>query len=698
MEERLKKFWPAVMLTAMIAIVSGCDGYNNQASEEGEVQGLALENMDTTQSPRDDFFKFVNGNWLKNTEIPEDQGRWGSFNELREANNEVVLAVLNTAAESDQYVEDSDERKVADFYATGMDSLRAESAGIAPLQPYLDQIDAIASIDDLQAYLSKQQIDGGNAFFGFGLLPDLKNSKVMATYFFQAGLGLPDRDYYTKEDSKSIEIREKYVKHVARMLQFIGYDPSQAQEASEIIMAIETQLAQAALTNVERRNIPLLYNKYAVSDLNELSSDFNWEQYLADIGVPQLDTIIVTQPKFMTAVNEVLTGAPISSWKHYLKWHAIDGASPFLNHDIVKANFDFFGTELRGTTAMRPRWKRVLDQTNGALGEALGKLYVGEAFPPEAKESAEQMVNNILAAFGDRIRGLEWMSDSTKEKALAKLSTFTVKIGYPDKWRDYSNLVIEKPGVEESSEAFGSYFNNVVNANRFEFERQLAKLGKPVDRDEWAMNPQTVNAYYNPLFNEIVFPAAILQPPFYNYKADAAVNYGGIGAVIGHEISHGFDDQGSRFDADGNMNNWWTPSDAEKFQSRTGKLVDQYAAYTPLDSVFVNGKLTLGENIGDLGGINVAYDGLQRHLAGNGRPEAIDGFSPEQRFFISWATIWRIKYRDETLRTQINTDPHSPGMYRANGPISNLTSFYEAFGVEEGDGMWRADSVRVQIW
>ena len=698
MEERLKKFWPAVMLAAMIAIVSGCDGYNNQASEAGEVQGLALENMDTTQSPRDDFFKFVNGNWLKNTEIPEDQGRWGSFNELREANNEVVLAVLNTAAESDQYVEDSDERKVADFYATGMDSLRAESAGIAPLQPYLDQIDAIASIDDLQAYLSKQQIDGGNAFFGFGLLPDLKNSKVMATYFFQAGLGLPDRDYYTKEDSKSVEIREKYVKHVARMLQFIGYDPSQAQEASEIIMAIETQLAQAALTNVERRNIPLLYNKYAVSDLNELSSDFNWEQYLADIGVPQLDTIIVTQPKFMTAVNEVLTGAPISSWKHYLKWHAIDGASPFLNHDIVKANFDFFGTELRGTTAMRPRWKRVLDQTNGALGEALGKLYVGEAFPPEAKESAEQMVNNILAAFGDRIRGLEWMSDSTKEKALAKLSTFTVKIGYPDKWRDYSNLVIEKPGVEESSEAFGSYFNNVVNANRFEFERQLAKLGKPVDRDEWAMNPQTVNAYYNPLFNEIVFPAAILQPPFYNYKADAAVNYGGIGAVIGHEISHGFDDQGSRFDADGNMNNWWTPSDAEKFQSRTGKLVDQYAAYTPLDSVFVNGKLTLGENIGDLGGINVAYDGLQRHLAGNGRPEVIDGFSPEQRFFISWATIWRIKYRDETLRTQINTDPHSPGMYRANGPISNLTSFYEAFGVEEGDGMWRADSVRVQIW
>ncbi len=699
MEKNFDKLWSLGAVLLVVMLIASCNGYNNQGTTEGSVTpGLALEHMDTTQSPRDDFFKYVNGNWLKSTEIPEDQGRWGSFNELREANNDIVLAVLNEAAESDQFSDGTDERKVADFYATGMDSMRAEAAGIAPLKPYLDRIDAIENLDDLQEYLSLQQVDGGNAFFGFGLLPDLKNSEVMATYLFQRGLGLPDRDYYTKTDNKSVELRDKYVKHVSRMLQYIGYDAKQAGQAAKSIMRIETQLAEAALTNVERRNIPLLYNKYAIADLTEFSSNFNWEKYLADMGATGLDTIIVTQPKFMTAVNSVLTNESVSGWKDYLKWHAIDGASPFLNHEVVKANFDFFGTELRGTTAMRPRWKRVLAQTNGALGEALGKLYVSEAFPPEAKENAEEMVNNILAAFGDRIRGLEWMSDSTKEKALAKLSTFTVKIGYPDKWRDYSNLVIEKPGIEQSSEAHGSYFNNVVNANRFEFKRQLSKLGKPVDREEWAMNPQTVNAYYNPLFNEIVFPAAILQPPFYNYQADAAVNYGGIGAVIGHEISHGFDDQGSRFDADGNMNNWWSESDAEKFQARTGKLVDQYAAYTPLDSVFVNGALTLGENIGDLGGINVAYDGLQRHLNISGRPEAIDGFSPEQRFFISWATIWRIKYRDETLRTQINTDPHSPGMYRANGPISNLASFYQAFDVQEGDGMWRADSIRVQIW
>ncbi len=695
----MKKYLYGLMALTMVAfLVVSCGGPEQTVTEEEVVPGLVLENMDTTLSPTDDFFKFVNGNWLRTTEIPDDQGQWGSFNELRETNNEQVLAILESAAKSDAYGEGSDERKVADFYDSGMDSLRAEAAGTAPLQPYLDRIDAIANIDDLQAYLSEQQVSGGNAFFAFGILPDLRNSKVMATYLFQAGLGLPDRDYYTKTDTRSKEILEKYQQHVAKMLQFVNYDESTASAAAAKILEIETLMAEAALTNVERRNIPLLYNKYAIADLSELSSSFNWGEFLNDLGANDLDTIIVTQPKFMKAFNQVVTEYPVEDWKKYLHWHAVRQAAPFLNHEIVQTNFDFFGTELRGTKAMRPRWKRVLGQTNGALGEALGKLYVSEALPPEAKASAEDMVDNILAAFGDRIRGLEWMSDSTKEKALTKLSTFTVKIGYPDTWRDYSELVIEKPAVEQSGDAEGSYFNNVVNANKFEFKRQLSKLGKPVDREEWQMNPQTVNAYYNPLFNEIVFPAAILQPPFYNYKADAAVNYGGIGAVIGHEISHGFDDQGSRFDAEGNMNNWWSEEDAEQFKSRTGKLFNQYADYSPLDSVFVNGELTLGENIGDLGGISVAYDGLKRHLAAEGNAELIDGFSQEQRFFISWATIWRIKYRDETLRTQINTDPHSPGMYRANGPISNMTSFYEAFGVKEGDGMYRPDSVRVHIW
>jgi len=369
-----------------------------------------------------------------------------------------------------------------------------------------------------------------------------------------------------------------------------------------------------------------------------------------------------------------------------------------LNHDIVKANFDFFGKELAGTKSIKPRWKRVLSQTNTALGEALGKLYVSETFPPEAKESAEEMVHNILSVFGDRIRKLNWMSDSTKERALEKLSTFNVKIGYPNKWRDYSDLVVEKSDVESNMSGYGSYYENVQNANRFDFENNLDKLGKSVDREEWHMNPQTVNAYYNPLFNEIVFPAAILQPPVYNYLADAAVNYGGIGSIIGHEISHGFDDSGSRFDAEGNMNNWWTKADSVHFKERTELLVSQFAAYEPLDSVKVNGALTLGENIGDLGGVSVAYDGLQRYLAENGRPENIDGYTPEQRFFLSWGNIWRIKYRDEKLKTLINVDPHSPNMYRANGPISNLPEFYDAFNVNSGDGMWRPDSLRVEIW
>ncbi len=679
------------------AVFSGCQEGTTQ-HDDPEVQGIVMENMDTTVSPAEDFFRYVNGHWLETTDIPSDEGSWGSFNELNEYNNEIVLQVLEKAAADEQYREGSDERKVADFYAIGMDSTLAEEMGLSPIKAGLEKIESIESLEDLQSYLSEDQLIGGNAFFNFGLLPDLKNSDIMAPYLFQAGLGLPDRDYYTKTDSKSVEIREKYQKHVARMLQFLQYSATEADEAAEIIMGMETELAEAALTNVEKRNIPLLYNKYAVDDLSELSENFNWNGYLESIGAEDLDTIIVTQPKYMKAFDKVIHSSPVINWKHYLRWHLIDQAAPFLHHEVVSADFDFFGKELRGTDSMRPRWRRVLNQTNQALGEALGKLYVSETFPPEAKAKAEEMVDNIVEAFGDRIRNLEWMSDSTKEKALQKLSTFNVKIGYPDKWRDYSDLVVEKPQVESSGESGGSYYSNVMNANNFEFNRQLAKLGKPVDKDEWQMNPQTVNAYYHPLMNEIVFPAAILQPPFYNYKADAAVNYGGIGAVIGHEISHGFDDSGSRFDAEGNMNNWWTSSDSAEFVARTGKLVDQFDQYSPLDSTFVNGKLTLGENIGDLGGISVAFDGLQRHLAEHGNPGEIDGFTPEQRFFISWATIWRTKYRDESLRTLINTNPHSPAMYRANGPISNLPTFYEAFNVGPDDPMWRPDSLRVHIW
>ncbi len=665
----------------------------NEKQVQTEVTAIELDNMDSTVRPADDFFKFVNGNWVANTEIPADQGRWGSFNELREYNNDVVMDVLKKAAESGKYEEGTDQKKAADFFSIGMDSLLAENTGVKPVEKFFEQISAITNATDLQKYLSMQQQYGGGAFFNFAVFQDLKQSDVMAAYLAQGGLGLPDRDYYTKTDDKSVEIRQKYEAFVADMfMRVTGVDEATAKQHAKTVMELETQLAKASMTNVERRNTPALYNKMAVDELSGLAPSFDWHAYLIDLGATHLDTLIVMQPKFIQEFEHIIAETPVSNWKTYLQWALINKSANYLNHDIVKANFDFYGTELRGTKEMRPRWKRVLGTTNRFMGEAIGKLYVDDAFPPEAKASAIEMVDYIKKAYAARIKNLDWMTDSTKEQALAKLSTFTVKIGYPDKWKDYSMLEVKNAGEG------ASYIDNVLAASKFTFQRNLDKLGKPVDKTEWNMNPQTVNAYYNPLQNEIVFPAGILQPPFYNYKADAAVNFGGIGAVIGHEISHGFDDQGARFDPEGNMKNWWTKEDSANFKARNGKLIAQFNAFEPLDSVYVNGAFTLGENIGDLGGVNAAYDGLQLYMADHGRPEDIDGLTAEQRFFVSWATIWRIKYRDETLRTQVNTDPHSPGMYRANGPLQNMPAFYKAFDVKPGDGMYRDDSVRVVIW
>ena len=676
--------------TTLLFIAMSCD-YSGDG-QKGSKPALNLSNIDSTVNATDDFFQFVNGKWLNETEIPGDQGRWGSFNELRDENNSVVLSVLENAVNNKSYDEQSDQKKAGYFYSVGMDSLLAERVGITPLKPFIDQINAIANIEDLQVYLSEQETYGGGGFFSFAIFPDLKNSKVMGTYLAQGGLGLPGKEYYTKTDERSKEIREKYVLHLAKMLTLLGEDESKVAEQAELIMALETRLADASMTRVERRNIPAMYNKMSMTKVSEMAPTFNWNKYLSDLGVDGLDTIIVMQPNFIAEFEKIINEEPIDTWKHYLKWNVIDGSANFLNNEIVQANFDFFSAELRGVKEMRPRWKRVLRMTNNSLGEAIGKLYVDETFPPEAKASALEMVDNIKVAYENRINNLDWMTDSTKQKAIEKLNKLTVKIGYPDKWKDYSTLEVSNE-PEKSS-----YFQNMMNSSKFKFDEELAKLGKPVDKELWGMNPQTVNAYYSPLFNEIVFPAAILQPPFYNYKADAAVNFGGMGSVIGHEISHGFDDQGSRFDAEGNLQNWWSDEDAENFKARTGLLVDQFNSYEPLDSVSVNGELTLGENIGDLGGINAAYDGLANYLEKNGNPGLIDGLTPQQRFFFSYATIWRIKYKDETLRTQVNTDPHSPGMYRANGPLTNLPTFYEAFGVKEGDDMWKPDSLRVKIW
>ncbi len=661
-------------------------------AEPAPLPGIELAYMDTTVSPSADFYRFVNGAWLDKTEIPADRGSWGSFNALRKDTDTKTLAVLTGAAEGDEYAPDSDQGKAVTFYNTAMDTTALNELGVKPIQAELARIDAIQTKEDLQAYLTSSAQDQHNSFFGFQVTADLNNSERNAAYIGTGALGLPERDYYTNTDAESKKIQEQYREHMTRMLGFLGYEAVTAKATADKVYALEKKMAQARLTKEESRNPLVGNNPRAIAQLQALAPAINWKAYLDGIGLGKLDTIIVSDLGYMTQLNTILKNTDLKTLKEYVKWTEFNQAADYLSTDIEQANFDFFGKILNGTQEQRPRDERVLGTANWIIGEAIGKLYVDAYFPPAAKKTAEEMVENIKIAFGERIKRLEWMSDETKEKALNKLSTFTVKIAYPDKWKSYKDLTVQ------SAEEGGSYLGNMMHATHRLWKEDLDKVGKKVDKSEWFMSPQIVNAYYNPLFNEIVFPAAILQPPFYNYQADPAVNYGGVGAVIGHEISHGFDDQGSRFDADGNLKNWWTDADRERFDARAQKLVKQFDAFSPLEGVNVNGTFTLGENIGDLGGINVAYDALQRHLQEHGDPGLIDGFTQNQRFFISWATIWRGKARDEALKSQIKTDPHSPGMYRAIGPIANVDAFYQAFKVTPNDPVYIPDSSRVKIW
>lgn len=677
-----------VIFFVLLILISAC---GTETQEEATNEGLNLADMDTTVRPQDDLFHFANGGWVARTQIPADRGSWNSFSELFEHNNAILLEVLTEAANNPNYIEGTDQRKASDFYSIGMDSLLAEKMGASVLRPALAQIEKINSHAALQEYLVHQELEGGGAFFGFSVFPDLMDSKTNAAYLTSGGLGLPERDYYLKMDEKSKETRQKYQEHVMKMLQLAGETVDQSKRFAERILELETQLARATLTKEDSRNPSKLYNKKSVQQLKVLVPDINWGSYFTGLGV-ELDSIIVTEPEFMKECQKIFGNERWSDTQVYLKWTAIRGAAPYLNNAFVAEAFEFNSKYLRGTEKLRSRWKRVLSVTDNLLGDAIGQLYVDKAFPPEAKRKAMEMVENIKLAMADRIKQLDWMTDSTKRMALNKLSAFNVKIGYPDEWKSYAGLLIDKS--PESS----SYYQNVVNASRWAVRRNIEKLGKPVDKKEWVMTPQTVNAYYNPLFNEIVFPAGILQPPFYNYKADEAVNYGGIGAVIGHEISHGFDDSGSKFDAEGNLKNWWKAEDLKLFQQKGDSLAQQFNTYEVLPDVFVQGEFTLGENIGDLGGVTVAFEGLQRFLRENGRPGLIDGYSPEQRFFISWATIWRSKDKEESLRTQVNTDPHSPNLIRANGPITNVKYFYDAFEVKPGDKLYREEKDRVKIW
>jgi len=664
-----------------------------QTNAQQKTPGIDTSLMDKSVSPKDDFFKFVNGTWLKNTEIPADKTRWGSFDELRQNTDKDALSILKEAAKNPKYNSKTDQGKAVSMYKAVMDTVARNKQGIAPLKPYLAKINAVKNIKDLQKLMMEEEAKGGGVgFFGVGIGADDKDSNRNIVSLGPGGLGLPDRDYYVSEDKDSKEKREKYVLHVAKMLQFLGEKPEQAKADADKILALETQMSQPRLDRVERRDPRKQYNPTAIGDLQKILPLIDWNTYLKGVGFSKLDTIIVSQPRYLAALQNIFTENKVEDWKAYMRWMLLRGSAGQLTTDIETANWEFYGKTLTGALKQRPRHEKALQVVNGTVGEALGKLYVEKMFPAQAKEKASNMIKNVIRAYEIRINNLTWMSPETKKKAIEKLNALTIKIGYPDNWKDYSALVVKSP------EEGGTYFDNIRNVSQWNWQKDLDKLGKPVDKTEWGMSPQTVNAYYNPSNNEIVFPAAILQPPFYNYQADEAVNYGGIGAVIGHEISHGFDDQGSRFNAEGNLIDWWTEGDLKQFTELGTALADQYSALEPLPGIHVDGKFTLGENIGDLGGINAAYDGLQLYLKENGNPGLIDGYTPEQRMFISWATIWRSKMRDEAIKNQVKTDPHSPGMYRAYVPIQNLDTFYQAFDIKPGDGMFTVPEKRVKIW
>ena len=665
----------------------------NHVNAQQKQPGLNLDLMDKSVKPNNDFFSFVNGTWLKNTPIPADKTRWGSFDELRQNTDKDALAILKEAAKDPKYKSDTDQGKAINIYKVAMDTVARNKQGIAPLKKYLAKIDAVKDIKGLQKLMMETEAQGGGVgFFGIGIGADEKNSNRNVVSLGVGGLGLPDRDYYVSDDKDSKEKREKYVLHVARMLQFLGDSPAVAKANAEKVLALEIEMSQPRLDRVERRDSKKQYNPTSIAGLQKMLPSIDWNGYIKGIGLPKIDTVIVGQPRYFSALQNIFAANKVDSWKAYMRWMLIRGASSQLSTDIETANWEFYGKTLTGALKQRPRHEKALQTVNGVVGEALGKLYVEKMFPPEAKVKAEKMIKNVIRAYEIRINALSWMSPETKIKAIEKLNKLTIKIAYPDKWEDYSALVIKSP------EEGGTYFDDIKSVSRWSWKKELDKLNKPVDKTEWGMSPQTVNAYYNPSYNEIVFPAAILQPPFYDYKADEAVNYGGIGAVIGHEISHGFDDQGASYNADGNLIDWWTKDDLTKFTALGGSLADQYSALEPLPGTHVDGKFTLGENIGDLGGVNAAYDGLQLYLKENGNPGLIDGYTPEQRFFISWATVWRGKIRDEALKNQVKTDPHSPAMYRAYVPLQNVDSFYKAFEIKKGDGMYIAPENRVKIW
>ncbi|EMR0601186.1 TPA: M13 family metallopeptidase [Stenotrophomonas maltophilia] len=647
---------------------------------------LNSADLDPAISACTDLNGFVNSKWLKANPVPGDQTTWGSFEILRERSLEVQHALVQQAAAS-QAKAGSVEAKIGDIWKTGNDEAKIEAAGLAPLQPQLDKITALNDTAAITQYLRDSQAEGKGVLFSLFANADYKDSANVIAYVGQGGLGLPEKGYYF--DDAQAKIRDAYVAYIAQVLTLSGVDAAQAAEQAKAVMAFETRLAKASMSRIEMRDPAKRYNPLSAADADKLTPNFSWTALFDTLKVPAAQKFSLAQPGFFGEMDKMLADVPASTWQAYLRFHTIDDASPYLSSQFEKANFDFYGTTLRGQKEMQPRWKRVLESVNGGMGEALGQLYVDAVFPAESKVAMQHLVENLSQALKARLEQLPWMGEETKKKALEKWASFTPKIGYPDKWREWT-------GLQTNGD---SYLGNMQAARAFNYRYMLDKIGKPVDKTEWGMTPQTVNAYYNATKNEIVFPAAILQAPFFDAKADPALNYGGIGAVIGHEMMHGYDDSGSQFAANGNFDNWWTDADRKAFTERTDQLVAQFDGYESVPGVFVKGKLTLGENIGDLGGLTVAYDALQMALKEDPKANVeVDGHSQDQRFFMNWATVWRRNFTDGELRVRLNTDPHAPANFRANGAPSNMPSYAAAFQCKAGDAMVRADDKRVVIW
>jgi putative endopeptidase len=648
------------------------------------VIAFSAADLDQNVSACADLGTHVNGKWLAANPVPADRTTWGSFELLGERSLEIQQALVKNFAAQESATGNA--KLIGDVWATGMDEAAINSAGLTPIQPVLDEIAALDSGEAIAEWLRTSYAKGRSYVFGFGPSPDFANPTMNIAYAGQSGLGLPDREYYF--DDKHAAIREAYVKHIANILKLAGADEAAATQQATDIMAFETRLAKVSMSSEElSRDVSKYYNPVTLDQADALTPNFAWTKFFESQGIAKPEMFSLAQPDFHKEVSAMLDDVPAATWQAYLRFQTVDNAAPFLADAFAQENFDFYNKTLRGQQEMQPRWKRVLNTINGQMGEALGQEYVDVAFSPEAKQRMEQLVANLGAALKARLEKLDWMGDDTKKKALEKWAAFTPKIGYPDKWRDWSGLQTGRD----------SYIANLMAANEFNYKFNLAKIGQPVDKTEWSMSPQTVNAYYNPLANEIVFPAAILQPPFFDPNADDALNYGGIGAVIGHEMIHGYDDQGSRFDATGKFENWWSDKDKEGFESRTAMLVEQFDAYRSIEDLPVNGKLTLGENIADLGGLAIAYDALQRELETK-KVAQIDGFTPDQRFFMNWATVWRRGFKPEELKVRLTTDPHAPANFRAIGAPSNLPAFAAAFGCKEGDAMVRPADKQVAIW